>query len=253
MKDKNLNILIILCSIVLCVVIITQRTNVEQTEESEMIVVDDTYSTRKSTTNFLKPNKSEINLLVENTSETETTTTYITTTAEIATTTTTSQTTTTIPVATTSLTAQDLLHKQYNVPQIDTNFKAYMDYRSITNRRSEQWRLQQQAYTDEYGLRKVDDYYCIAMGSYYAQMIGDKFKITLGNGVFFYAIIGDFKADRHTNSTNQYTLLSGNRANVIEFIVDTYALDRKVRQSGTISSYEKFAGNIKTIERIETV
>jgi ribonucleoside-triphosphate reductase len=104
-----------------------------------------------------------------------------------------------------------------------------MDYRYITDTTSDQWELSQIAYTDEYGLRKVNDYYCVAMGSYYSENVGDKFEITLENGNKFNVIIGDLKQDCHTDATNQYTPVYDNNgnfygANVIEFIVVTINL-----------------------------
>lgn len=53
------------------------------------------------------------------------------------------------------------------LPPLDTSFKSYMDYRTITSTTSDQYALQKQAYTDEFGLRKVGGFYCIALGTYY--------------------------------------------------------------------------------------
>ena len=38
-------------------------------------------------------------------------------------------------------------------------FKSYMDYRVLQNPESIEYQLQQKAYTDEYGIRKIDGYY----------------------------------------------------------------------------------------------
>lgn len=138
----------------------------------------------------------------------------------------------------------------YNVPDGDTSFKSYMDYRAITNTDSKQYHLQQDAHTGIFGIRMYDDYYMIALGSYYADSVGDIFRITLDSGEQFEAIVGDFKADRDTDSLNQYHPMENNMKNVVEFIVDTQELDRNVRLSGSIGTYKKFNGNIKSIERI---
>ena len=52
----------------------------------------------------------------------------------------------------------------------NNSFKAYMSYTAITNTSSPQYKLQQQAYTGNYGIRMVDDRYCIAVGSYTLQL-----------------------------------------------------------------------------------
>lgn len=155
-----------------------------------------------------------------------------------------------------SITDKDVCIYSLSLPKHNTDFKAFMDYRYITDTTSDQWELSQIAYTDEYGLRKVDDYYCVAMGSYYSENVGDKFEITLENGNKFNVIIGDLKQDCHTDATNQYTPVYDNNgnfygANVIEFIVDDNVIDEMVLTLGTISYYEQFEGNITNIKKIE--
>jgi hypothetical protein len=145
---------------------------------------------------------------------------------------------------------------KYELPDNDTDFKTYMSWRAITNTRSAQYKLQQEAWTDENGLRKVGDDYCIAVGTFYSRTVGERFKITLSSGTEFTAIVGDIKADRCTDSKNMYTPVYNERgkiisANVIEFIVDTSSLPREVRRAGTVGALDGFAGNIKTIEKIK--
>lgn len=143
-----------------------------------------------------------------------------------------------------------------SVPNCDTSFKTYMDYRTITDITSAQYMLQMEAYTDDMGLRKYEDHYIVAMGTYYSDNVGDTFKITLDNDTSFNVIIGDIKADCHTDSKNMYSPVydeDGNfvSANVIEFIVDTKKLDRSVKKLGTIEVYDDFKGNIVKIERTD--
>lgn len=126
------------------------------------------------------------------------------------------------------------IYIEKSVPKINTSFKAYMDYRTITNKKSNQWELQQQAITDGQGFRKYNGKYMVALGTYYAPRTGIEVKITLDSGVVFEAIIGDIKDDRHTNSTNQYVPLE-NGGNLVEFIVDTDAMDNKILRSGNVS------------------
>lgn len=138
----------------------------------------------------------------------------------------------------------------YNVPTGDTAFKSYMDYRTITNTRSDQYKLQEDCWTDDDGLRRYDDKYVIAMGTYYTDEIGDEFKITLDTGKTFRAVIGDFKADRDTDSLNQYTPMQ-NRKCVIEFVVDTKEMSRTPKKMGDISYVGEFKGNVERIEKVE--
>ncbi len=139
---------------------------------------------------------------------------------------------------------------KFLVPPLDTSFKSYMDYRTITNTASQQYVLQQQAYTDELGLREIDGFYCIALGTYYSSQCGEKFKICTDSGNEFCVIVADIKDDRHTDESNMYVPLSNGSANVVEFIVDTSAMERRVQLLGDISGYEQFSGNIVKIERI---
>ena len=46
--------------------------------------------------------------------------------------------------------------KSLPLPDVNTEFKTYMDYRTITDTSSAQYDLQQHAYTDSQGIRRVD-------------------------------------------------------------------------------------------------
>ena len=145
--------------------------------------------------------------------------------------------------------------EEMKIPNCDTSFKSYMDYRYITNKASDQYKLQLSAWTDNMGLRRVDNYYLVAMGTYYSDNIGDKFRITLENGNTFDVMIGDVKADIHTEKNNMYSTVynsdgSFKSANVIEFSVDKKTISKKVKLWGDVSAYDEFAGNIVKIERI---
>ena len=136
------------------------------------------------------------------------------------------------------------------VPEGDTSFKSYMDYRAITNTRSEQWKMQQTAYTDGGIRRYKNGDYMVAMGSYYGE-VGDRFHVTLDTGETFDVVMGDAKADSDTDRRNQYTPCGGGK-NVIEFIVDTSELPREARRMGDVSYADDiFEGNVEKIERIE--
>ena len=139
------------------------------------------------------------------------------------------------------------------LPSIENNsFKTYMDYRMITDTSSKQWEMQQSAYTDENGLRKIDEYYCVALGSGISDKLGNKFKITFESGETIKVIAADQKADRHTDSTNTYMDLGNGRINIVEFIVHTENMPSIVRTMGDISHMpgDKFYGNIVEMEAI---
>ena len=144
---------------------------------------------------------------------------------------------------------------QLEIPDCDTSFKAFMDYNCITDNTTMQWELQQKAYTNEYGLRKIGTDYCVAVGSYYSETVGERFKITLDNDNEFTVIISDLKKDEHTDSTNRYSPVYDENgefysANVLEFVVDTKQLHSMVITLGTVSYYDEFEGNIISIERL---
>ena len=144
-----------------------------------------------------------------------------------------------------------------DIPTCNTEFKTYMDYRCITDKTSAQYELQQFAWTDEDGFRRIGDDYIVAMGTYYAENVGDKFKITLDTDNEITVIIGDIKQDVHTDYFNQYTPIYDENGiffsgNVLEFIVDTDVLPKVPRRLGTVSYFDYLKGNIKSIERIAT-
>lgn len=144
-----------------------------------------------------------------------------------------------------------------DIPTCNTEFKTYMDYRCITDKTSAQYELQQFAWTDEDGFRRIGDDYIVAMGTYYAENVGCRFKITLDTDNEITVIIGDIKQDAHTDYFNQYTPIYDENGiffsgNVLEFIVDTDVLPKVPRRLGTVSYFDYLKGNIKSIERIET-
>ena len=124
-------------------------------------------------------------------------------------------------------------------------FKSYTDYNCLS-KSSKQWQLQQQAYTDENGLRKIGDAYLVALGSYYGTEIGTKYSVILSNGNTFDIILCDCKNDKHTDSTNRYTVANGC---IIEFYVDTKVLPAQVKTRGTISAIPFFSGGVISITK----
>lgn len=132
----------------------------------------------------------------------------------------------------------------------DSSFKAYMDYRCITDTGSMQYELQQEAYTDERGFRRIGNDYCVALGTGITNGCSERFLITLDSGYCFSAIVSDVKADIHTDSTNQYAPRGDYAGNVVEFIIDTDYADDYMLNCGSAGCYEDLSGNIVSIEKI---
>lgn len=123
-------------------------------------------------------------------------------------------------------------------------FKSYMPYSAITLKSSQQYVLQSQAYTDENGLRKIGDYYLVAMGQYYGT-IGDKFRITMSSGQQFNVIMGDMKKYEHT--FNGEGKIGADNLDLFEFIVDSPNLNSTIRRDGSVNCI--FNGNVEKIEK----
>lgn len=144
----------------------------------------------------------------------------------------------------------------YELPNLDTSFKTYMDYRCITDTDSMQYKLQQNAWTDEDGLRRLGEAYMVAMGTYYADECGKTFEITFDTDEKILVVVGDIKADCHTDKTDRYSPVYDNdgnfiSANVLEFIVDTKAMSRHTKRLGTVEYCGNLQGNIVSIVAIE--
>lgn len=133
----------------------------------------------------------------------------------------------------------------YEVPKEESGVKRFMDYRTITDRTTSQWALQQEAATDEYGFRRYGGAYMVAMGTYYAQTCGDVFEIVLDSGFSFTALVSDIKRDCDTNEKNQHR-----EGNVVEFIVDTQVIPRDAALMGDMSYGTPMQGRIVAINKL---
>lgn len=147
-----------------------------------------------------------------------------------------------------SKTPDDLISTadEYDIPAEATSFKAWMSYRAITNKASDQWALQQDAWTDADGFRRYGDegYYMVALGTYYASRCGKTFDITFEGGETIRCIVGDIKADIHTDPLHQHR-----NGNVVEFIVDGGVISKLCKRMGDMS-YAKGANLVGKPTRI---
>ncbi len=143
-----------------------------------------------------------------------------------------------------------LLHFGMPTGETDGECKTFAYYTAVTARSTPQYQLlnSEQCYTDEEtGIRMVDGYYCVALGSYYGTKIGNKYRVTIQDGDVtkeINVILCDQKADRHTNATHQYAM---NNKDILEFYIE-----RAKRPAGIAGDYgvlPQFRGKIVAIEQ----
>lgn len=135
---------------------------------------------------------------------------------------------------------------EMQMPNVQGERKTWLDYRTITSKISRQYELQQGAWTDENGLRRYGEHYMVALGTAYGSDIGAVYRITFENGTVFTAVLGDIKADIHTDSSNMYIEHNGN---IVEFIVDSKTLYSEAKYHGDISYIEGFDSAVVKIEK----
>lgn len=137
------------------------------------------------------------------------------------------------------------------VPDYCGSFKAFMSKNALTSVSSAQYKLQQSEsmWIDEYGMQRCNDDYVVAVGTYFADSIGDRLLITMTSGVQFTATVGDFKANIHTDPGNMYNPGS---MSVLEFIVDMNSLDKSVMKMGDVSYLPSIdmSGKVSTMQKI---
>lgn len=113
---------------------------------------------------------------------------------------------------------RDIEFTEYPLPDNPDyrGFKSYEPYDLITAQ-SVQLCLQYQAVTDSNGFRLLDGRYLVAVGTFCNAPCGTYIDLILENGVLIPCIVGDIKADVHTDETNTFTVASMCAS---EFIVD---------------------------------
>lgn len=120
---------------------------------------------------------------------------------------------------------------EFKVPYAEN--KTWMPYTAITSKSSKQYKLQQKAHTGKYGIRMVNDRYCVALGSYFGCEIGQYFDLVLANGTVIPCVMSDQKADKHTDSAN---IITADTNCLSEFIVSKNNLNSDAKRDGDISS-----------------
>ena len=122
--------------------------------------------------------------------------------------------------------------KEYHLINGHNGMKTFMSYTTITDKTSNQYALQQMAYTDEMGFRKINSRYCVAIGTAFEVPVGQIFNVELENGEIIPCIVGDIKDDKDTDSSNVFT----SQGCCLEFIVDIPQLDGIIKTLGDCSS-----------------
>ena len=143
---------------------------------------------------------------------------------------------------------EEITYSTYDVPS-NNSIKSYMDYGKITLKSSNQYKLQESAYTGNYGIRMVNGRYCIAVGSYYTTKIGTYLDVVLENGEVIRGILAECKADRDTDSTNRIH----SDGSAIEFVVDEQSLNSTARKYGDVSKVNNWDSKVDYIKIYDKV
>jgi hypothetical protein len=113
------------------------------------------------------------------------------------------------------------------------DFKSYEDWRDIKSKNTPHYKLQNTyAYTGEDGIRMVEGRYCIAVGSYFTTRIGQYIDVVLQNGTVIKCILGDQKADAHTDELH---ISHKNDKSIVEFIIDKRVMNPRIINLGSVS------------------
>lgn len=157
------------------------------------------------------------------------------------------------------VTYEDEIWRTYDLSELSTNVMCFMDYTTITDTNSDQYKIQQKLETNDIGIRCTgasNNIYAVAMGSAFGRNLGDVFKVTLENGHQFYVVLAEFKDDGKNTTFlgHECENRDGEKSiNVIEFIVDSTRMPDSVLEAGTYTALDIFGGlygdggNIKTI------
>lgn len=141
--------------------------------------------------------------------------------------------------------------KKERLTEGKTNTLRFMDYRTITDKTSQQYKLQEVCDTNyDTGIRAYyipeteTDYYCVALGSAYGQDIGDTWEVTLQNGQRFNIILAECKDD---GKVERFGDPDKNHdgyfcTNVIEFVTDQDYMPSSVISAGTYTVLGHFGG-----------
>lgn len=110
-----------------------------------------------------------------------------------------------------------------------SGLKRWENYKSITSTSSLQYKIvnSPKAYTGpDTGFRMMDGRFLIAVGTGIAPSCGPYIDVFLENGTIIPCIVGEIKADAHTDpSTHIFTLSGGDNHDCTEFLIDSAKLE----------------------------
>lgn len=141
--------------------------------------------------------------------------------------------------------------KKERIPEGKTNTLRFMDYTEITDKTSQQYKLQEACETNydtgirEYYIHETEtDYYCAALGSAYGRDIGDTWHVTLDCGTEFDIILSEFKDDGTVESFGHPDKNYDGYfcTNIIELVADKDYMPSSVISAGTYTVLGYFGG-----------
>lgn len=124
-------------------------------------------------------------------------------------------------------------------------FKSYMSWTAL-HPESTQGKFSAQAVADpETAIMTYNGRYLVALGSAYADHVGQEIDIVMESGQIIHAVVGDFKAAEHTD---QYGSTQRWDGSVVEFVVSSNSEAAKVTK-GTGSYNIIFPGKVKEFRK----
>lgn len=150
--------------------------------------------------------------------------------------------------------------KVFDVPALPNQYVTYMPIDAIKSPSSRQYKLVNSGlvHTDEDGFSRINEDYCIALGSYYGNIVGNRYMVEFENGEIITAVLTDAKSDLHTDSNKQYSdinrIFNGKDGNIMEIVFDDSTTNEtsysgKVRTINAIIN-ERFPSHVKSITLI---
>lgn len=131
-----------------------------------------------------------------------------------------------------------------NPSEYDSGFRSWMPYTAITDKSSKQYKVVHMATPGFHGILSINEEVVVAVGTGWNVSIGDEIKIITEKGSY-YAVVGDYKANKDTDETNKITTSNGC---AVEFIVSKSDLDSKILKTGTVSTIDEYSGKVLNIE-----
>lgn len=124
-------------------------------------------------------------------------------------------------------------------------FKSYMSWTAL-HPESTQGKFSAQAVADpETAIMTYNGRYLVALGSAYADHVGQEIDIVMESGQIIHAVVGDFKAAEHTDEYGSTQRWDGS---VVEFVVSSNSEAAKVTK-GTGSYNIIFPGKVKEFRK----